>query len=113
MSPRVVRVSPDFFTSLDSQLPHVRGPAGEPTAAEFAASELLEIVDAFARHWDQLPMPIAGRADYRDLILTTRLVPHVVVRGQVSPADGGIELIDIELDLTGLLPAEEDADSDD
>jgi hypothetical protein len=45
---RAVRVLPEFFTLLDQQLPRERGPNGEPTAAEFAASDLLDIVDAFA-----------------------------------------------------------------
>jgi hypothetical protein len=68
MTRRVVRIAPEFFVSLDSQLPGVRGPAGEPSTAEFAASDLLDIVEAFATLWGQLPMPIQGRPDYRDMI---------------------------------------------
>jgi hypothetical protein len=98
---RTVRVTTDFFTDLDAQLPDERGPRGEPTRAEFAASDLLEIVDAFAELWDQLPEAFPGRPGYRDLILTTRLVPYVWVRGQSAP-DGAIELITIRLDLVGL-----------
>lgn len=48
-----------------------------------------------------LPRPIAGRPDYRGLILTTRLVPHVAIWGQLAP-DDVIELIDIDIDLHGL-----------
>ena len=84
-----------------SSLPAERGPAGEPTAAEFAASDLLEIVEVFATLWDELPMPIRGRPDYRGLVLTTRLVPYVAIRGQLSPVDGAVELVDIVLDLAG------------
>jgi hypothetical protein len=50
--------------------------------------------------WDELPLRIIGRPDYRDLI-TTRLVHAVRVRGQLSPVDGAIELTDVVLDLHG------------
>jgi len=109
---RVVRIAPEFFVSLDSQLPDERGPAGEPTTAEFVASDLLDVVEAFATLWDLLPMPIQGRPDYRDMILTTRLVPYVLVRGQISPVDGAVELIDIEIDLAGMPSDETDAEDD-
>ena len=109
MTRRTVRVTKDFFIKLDAQLPEERGPAGEPTRAEFAASDLLEIVDAFAALWDQLPQSFSGRPDYRDLILTTRLAPYVWVRGQLAP-DGAVELVNIRIDLVGLLPADPDED---
>ena len=101
MTRRVVRVSPNVFEQLELQLPSERGPKGEPTAAEFAASDLLNIVEAFAVLWHELPLRIIGRPDYRDLITTTRLVYAVRVRGQLSPVDGAIELTDIVLDLRG------------
>jgi hypothetical protein len=110
---RVVRVLPDLYRALEAQLPEDRGPNGEPTVAEFAGSDLLDIVDTFADLWDQLPQPIPGRSDYRELILTTRLVPHAVVRGQLSPVDGAVEIADIELDLVGLLPAPDEDDGPD
>ena len=113
MSRRVVRVLPEFFVLLEAQLPAERGPHGEPTVAEFAASELLDIVEAFAVLWDQLPMPIGGRSDYRDLIVTGRLVFAVSVRGQLSPVDGAIELVDISLDLRGPEPHQEEEDPED
>jgi hypothetical protein len=71
---RTVRVLPEFFVLLDEQLPDERGPHGEPTAAEFAASDLLDIVETFATTWDDMLMPIPGRPDYRVLILRGRLV---------------------------------------
>ena len=86
---------------LDVQLPDERGPHGEPTRAEFAASDLLEIVEAFAELWDQLPMTIPGRPDYRTLVSRGRLVYAVAVRGQLSPVDGAVELIAIAVDLAG------------
>ena len=63
-SGRTVRVLSEFFILLDEQLPDERGPNGEPTAAEFAASDLLEIVETFAADWDNMAMPINGRPDY-------------------------------------------------
>jgi hypothetical protein len=54
-------------------------------------------VQTFAALWDQLAMPYAGRRDYRDLYIHTRLVYAAVVRGQLSPVDGAIELIDIDV----------------
>jgi hypothetical protein len=98
---RAVRVLPEFFILLDEQLPHERGPHDEPSAAEFAASDLLDIVGTFAASWDDLPMPIAGRLDYRVQILTGRLVHAAAVRGRLSPVDGAVELIDIAIDLYG------------
>ena len=104
MTRRAVRVLPEFFVLLEDQLPDERGPHGEPTVAEFASSDLLDIVAAFAELWDELPMPFVGRPEYRDLIVTTRLVFAVSVRGQLSPVDGAIELVDITLDLRGSEP---------
>ena len=101
MTHRAVRVLPEFFVLLEAQLPDERGPHGEPTVAEFASSDLLDIVATFAELWDELPMPIVGRPEYRDLVVTTRLVFAVSVRGQLSPVDGAIELVDITLDLHG------------
>ena len=57
MTRRVVRVTPDLFRQLDAQLPAERGPRGEPTVAEFAATDLLDIVQTFSALWDQLAMP--------------------------------------------------------
>lgn len=101
---RPVRVLPEFFIFLDDQLPDERGPNGEPTAAEFAATDLLDIVDTFARHWDDLPAPFAGRTDYRVLIVTGHLVHAMSVWAQLSPVDGAVELIDIAVDLRGPEP---------
>jgi hypothetical protein len=101
---RTVRVTAEFFVLLDAQLPDERGPHGEPTAAEFAAGDLMDLVEEFATGWDDLATPIRGRTDYRVLITTTHLVPYVAVYGQLSPVDGAIELIDIDIDLGGPWP---------
>ncbi len=111
MRRRVVRITPDFFALLDAQLPDERGPHGEPTRAEFAASDLLDIVEVFATQWDDLPMTIIGRPDYRTLVFHTRLVYAVAVRGQRSPVDGAVELIAIAIDLSG--PEHDIEDEDD
>jgi hypothetical protein len=100
VSRRVVRFTPEFFVLLDEQLPNERGPNGKPTTAEFAANDLMTIIERFATRWDDLPMPIWGRPDYRMLITTSRLVPFVSVYGQLSPVDGAVELVDIDIDLT-------------
>lgn len=55
-----------------------------------------------------MPMPIGARPDYRDLIVTGRLVFAVSVRGQLSPVDGAIELVDISLDLRGPDPHQDE-----
>jgi len=101
---RVVRVLACLFEQIDLQLPSDRGPDGEPTAAEFAASDLLDIVEAFAVLRDELPMRIISRPDYRDLITAKRLVYAVRVRGQLSPVEAAIELTDIVVDLHGPYP---------
>src|SRR5512142_1128434 len=46
--PRRTRV----LVQLDCQLPAERGPHGEPTAADFAASDPLIVVERFATLWD-------------------------------------------------------------
>jgi len=97
MTRRVVRVTAEFFVLLDQQLPDQRGPHGEPTAAEFAAGDLMDLVEEFATTWDGLATPIRGRSDYRVLITTTHLVPYVAVYAQLFPVDGAVELIDIDL----------------
>ena len=104
---------PELYRQLEAQLPTARGPRGEPTVAEFAASDLLDIVDIFAEQWDDLLKGIPGRSDYRDLWFDSRLVYAVVVRGQLSPVDGAIELVDIILDAHGPEFGDPDEDEQD
>jgi hypothetical protein len=85
---RIVRVMPELYRQLEAQLPTERGPRGEPTVAEFAASDLLDIVDIFAEQWDDLLKGIPGRSDYRDLWFDSRLVYGVVVRASSPPSTG-------------------------
>lgn len=106
MTRRVVRVTPEFFAQLDHLLPAERGPHGEPTAAEFAASDLLDVVEEFATGWDGLFPTVRGRTDVRTLLTKTRLAHAVAVTGQLSPIDGAVELIVIVIDLVGLIDPE-------
>jgi hypothetical protein len=107
---RAVRVTADLFHQLETQLPADRGPAGEPTVAEFASTDLLDIVEAFATRWDDLPATIPGRWDYRTLMTRARLAYAVAVSGQLSPVDGAIELTGIAIDLRGPDPHPDDFD---
>ena len=82
------------------QLGDERGPNGEPSAVDFAAYELIPIIEEFATGWDPLAEQIPGRPEYRVLIKTGRLAPMISVVGQLAP-DGAIELIDLSIDLRG------------
>lgn len=93
-----VRVALAFFDDLDRQLGRERGLLGQPSAADFQASELIEIVDRFATGFEDLPELIVGRSDYRILMSTGILVRAYTVIGQRA-ADGAIELTSLELDL--------------
>jgi hypothetical protein len=104
---------PELHRQLEAQLPTERGPRGEPTVAEFTASDLLDIVDIFAEQWDDLLKGIPGRSDYRDLWFDSRLVYAVVVRGQLSPVDGAIELVDVIIDVHGPEFGDPDEDEQD
>jgi hypothetical protein len=94
----VVRATPSFFVDLDRQLGPERGENGEPSANDFQAFELLEIVEQFATDFWNLPELIPGRNDYRVLIGTGFLVRAFSVVGQLAP-DGAVEVISLDLDL--------------
>jgi hypothetical protein len=94
---RTVRITVSFFDDLDSQLPHKRGPSGEPSANDFQVYELLRIVDRIAVEWESLPELIAGRPDYRALTAAGILVPVFTVIGQLA-ADDAIELVELDID---------------
>jgi hypothetical protein len=95
---RTVRATAAFFDDLDRQLRHERGPWGEPSVNDFQTYELIRIVDRFATGFDDLPMPIEGRRDYRLLVTEGMLVPRLAVVGQLV-RDGTIELLQLDLDL--------------
>lgn len=96
---RQVVVTEDVFYAVDAVLP--RTPSrGLPSRAQFISADLLEAIERFAVGWDDLPALIPGRDDYRVLISRGRLVYAFVVEGQLAD-DGTIELVSLELDLTG------------
>lgn len=94
---REVRATLEFFRDLDRQLPHERGPNGEPSTGDFQTFELLEIVEKFATAFDDLPALFVERSDYRVLVSTGVIVRAYAVVGH-TVADGAIELVSLDLD---------------
>ncbi len=68
-----------------------------PSTSDFQTFELLEIVEQFAVGFDELPVLIPGRDDYRILISTGVVVHAYSVVGQAT-ADGAVELVSLDLD---------------
>jgi hypothetical protein len=99
VTPRRVRLLPEFFHALDQQLSDERGPHGEPSRYDFLSVELPQIMEEFALYWDTLPPSIPGRDDYRIMIRRGRLVSSYSVEAQLS-LSGVIELVDVALQLT-------------
>ena len=95
--------SPTNWSTARTKLSSCAG-GGEHTPAEFAVSDLLDIVGTFAAVRDAAPLRIIGRFDCRALISPGRLVHAVRVRGQLSPVEAAIELTDIVVDLHGPYP---------
>jgi hypothetical protein len=93
---RTVRTTLQFFEDLDRQLPAERTD-DTPSRSDFQAYDLLEIVEAFATRFEDLPELISGRPHYRVLITHGRVVPAISVIGQLAP-DGAVELVGIDLD---------------
>lgn len=94
---RVVRVSSSLFDQLDAQLRAERGPAGEPSAADFVVMELPSVVERFATAFDGLPETIEGAPGARMIIAPGLLVHAYVVYG-VLTTDGVVELIGITIE---------------
>ena len=93
----MVWVDPQFFADLDNQLGATRGPNGEPSASDFLLIDLPSIAEAFAERFDDFPPMYAGRADYRFLVASGRLVEAAVVVGQLV-SDGSTVLFAIEIE---------------
>jgi len=96
---RVVRATPAFFEDLDRQLRASRGSDGEPGVGDFQAFELLRIVDRFAERFDDLPAAVAGRDDYRLLVIDGVLFPAIAVVGQLF-GDGAVELVQLDIETS-------------
>lgn len=95
---KAVRVSREVFEELDEILGAERGPSGRPSVNDFLALDLVGIIDTFATRFDELPVLIDSRTDYRILVTKGRLVYAFAVVGQLS-ADGSVEILSIDLDL--------------
>ena len=95
---RTVRATVSFCEDLDRELPAERRSNGEPSTNDFQVFELLRIVDRFAVGFDDLPELIAGRPEYRLLVVAGTLVPVISVVGQLAP-DGAVELVQLDIDL--------------
>lgn len=95
---RTVRVTHAFFETLDQALPPERGPEGEPSSHDFLVHELLRVVETFATSWDALPEVMAGRTDFRVLVVAGLLVPRFAVVGQLDEG-GGIDLVTVHVDF--------------
>jgi hypothetical protein len=97
---RVVRLTEEFFASLDLALPAERTDT-LPSRRDFEVTDLLAIVERFADQWDNLPPLVPGRGDYRQLISSGHLMLTFVVEGQLA-RDGAVELVSIEIDTEGI-----------
>lgn len=94
---RTVRVSPAAFDQLDAQLRQERGPAAQPSVADFIVLELPAVIERFATGFDDLPEIIEGTPSGRMLIAPGLLVNAYVVYG-VLLDDGAIEIVGISID---------------
>ena len=96
-SRRPVRVTAGFFDQLDSQLGEDRGPHGEPSATDFIAFQLPEIIERFAEDFDDLPEAVEGVAAARMLLTPGVLVYATIIYG-VLANDGVVDLVGISID---------------
>ena len=96
---RPVRADEGFFGTFDAQLGAHRGPHGEPSATDFLLIDLPPIADRFATRFDELPMPVPDRSDYRAVIAAAVLVSRVLVVGHLE-ADGTVVLLTIDFEVT-------------
>jgi hypothetical protein len=104
---RRVRATPDFFRDLDRQLPADRGLRGLPSRSDFETYELLPIVETFATGFDDLPLFILGRSDYRLLLIKGTLVYAISVLAHLA-SDGAVELLRLSLDTETPWPDEDE-----
>lgn len=94
MARREVRVTAGFFEQLDEQLPAERGPNGEPSATDFIAFALPDIIERFANQFDKLTEAVPGVPATR-----TYIGPGILIR---AVAVYGILIDDDVIELTGI-----------
>jgi hypothetical protein len=93
----LVTFMPSFFAALDRRLGVSRG-EGVPSRQDFLDYELTGLREAFSDHWDDLPMPIAGRGDYRTLVATGSVVRGYSAMAQLA-RDGTVQVVDLDIDV--------------
>jgi len=94
---RLVRTTVQFWASLDVAMPA----EWQPSWHDFAAVDLPDIVERLATGWDDLPVLIPGRGDYRILIGAGRVVASYAVEAQLA-RDGSVEMVGVDIDVEGL-----------
>lgn len=94
---RRVRVTEAFFDQLDALLGEERGPNGEPTATDFIAMEVPNIVERFATGFDDMLELAEELPGGRVLITPGYLVRAMAVYGLLM-TDGSIDVIGITID---------------
>ncbi len=90
MTDRPVRATEDFIDDIDRQFSDERGPQGQPSRSDFYTYDMLEIRDRFAQQWDAQAELVAGRPDYRVVIVRGRFGITYAVEAQLT-RDGYIE----------------------
>ena len=94
---RQVRVTDQFFDRLDSLLPQERWADGLPSGADFLLHEMLKIIDALAEGYLGVTLPVDDVDDVRMLITSGIMIVFIVVYVVVA-ADGGIEIVSLDLE---------------
>ena len=108
---RDVRPTRQFYADLHRHLSAERGEDGTPSRVDFELYDLVDILETFARDWDDLPLLVPGRSDYRILITSGVLVAEYSVQALMA-RDGVIELLSLGIDLRPL-PGPDDHDETD
>ena len=111
MTIRDVRPTDDFYRDVDQALALARGAMSR---SDFGLYVLAGILGRFATDWDQLPMPIPGRPEYRILIGYAAHLGAYAVEAQMA-WDGVIELTALGIDILDVADDEDGplADSED
>lgn len=93
-------MSADALRSIDHQVQ-------KETQSLFYVRDLLPALDLLTRDWERLPRLIAGRDDYRTMILRGYAVYAFSLEAQLDH-DGAITVTEVSVDLHGLPDPEDD-----
>lgn len=94
MTRRVVRVTDQFFDTLDRQLPEERDGRGRPSRTDFLVHDLSGALDALAEDYNGVTMA-TDDPDVRVMVTTGPLIP--VFRLYVSLGPTGVEVHALEI----------------